>query len=310
MARPLPQHASAPSTLYVSTSARPRRKVPGWQPATLAALASGAAVLASAGDLRSPHLSVRLLCAVGTALFGVLAMAAVLRGAGWLHTLATARIGETHASVLRILAVVTGAITTILVTLGLLAVPLGQVLLGGALTGALLGIAGQQTLANLVAGVVLLFTRTVAVGDRIRLHSGIVGGPFEGTVTEIGLIHVHLRTADAPLAIPNTQLLGAAIAVLDPQAALTAAPIPRPSRSSIRRARRRHAANTAVLRTTKLLPAANAPTQTGVNPQRRRDALLLRPRQEPCRSAACAARPSPGTACATEPSALQSQSSR
>ena len=253
-----PQPTSTPSTVYMSASARPRHGAPGWQPAVLTALAGGAAVTAAAGDLHSPHLSTRMLCAAGTPAFLVLATAAVLRGAAWLRGCTRGRISETHASVLRITAVAAGTAGTVLTALGLLAVPVGQLLLGGALTGALLGIAGQQTLANLIAGVVLLATRTVAVGDRIRLHSGTLGGTFEGTITEIGLIHVHLRATDVPLTIPNTQVLGAAISVLGPQAALPAAPITRPRRRTIHPGRRHlRVSHTAVLRTTRILPAVD-----------------------------------------------------
>ena len=260
MNRPKPtrQPAPAPSTVYMSASSRPRHGVPGWQPALLTALAGAAAVVAAAGDLRSPHLSTRMLCAAGTIAFLGLAMAAVLRGAAWLRGYTRGKISETHASVLRIAAVAAGTAATLLTALSLLAVPVGQLLLGGALTGALLGIAGQQTLANLIAGVVLLATRTVTVGDRIRLHSGTLGGTFEGTITEIGLIHVHLRAGDAPLTIPNTQVLGAAISVLEPEAARPAAPVTRPRRRPIRPGRRQHRiSHTAVLRTTRILPAVD-----------------------------------------------------
>jgi hypothetical protein len=150
------------------------------------------------------------------------------------------------------------AAATALTPLGLLAVPVGQLLLGAVFTGALLGIAGQQTLANFVAGIALLFTRTIAVGDRIRLHNGTLGGTFEGTITEIGLVHLHLRTTDTPLAIPNTQVLAGAIAVLDPEAAPPASPITRRPRSP--RSRRRHhpITHTRVLRTTRVMPALTA----------------------------------------------------
>ncbi|MFC3384968.1 mechanosensitive ion channel family protein [Couchioplanes azureus] len=242
----------------MSTNSRPRHVLPGWQPALLTALAGAAAVVAAATDLHSPHLSTRMLCAAGTIAFLVLAMAAVLRGAAWLRGYTRGKLSETHAGVLRIVAVAAGIAVTALIALSLLAVPVGQLLLGGALTGALLGIVGQQTLANLIAGVVLLATRTITVGDRIRLHSGSLGGTFEGTITEIGLIHVHLRTSDAPLTIPNTQVLGAAICVLEPQAALPAAPITRPRRRAIRPTRRqRRISHTTVLRTTQVLPTVD-----------------------------------------------------
>jgi small-conductance mechanosensitive channel len=224
----------------------------------LTALAGGAAVVAAAGDLHSQNVSTRLLCAAGTIAFLILATAAVLRGAAWLRGYTRGKISETHASVLRIAAVAAGTVATVMTALSLLAVPVGQLLLGGALTGALLGIAGQQTLSNLIAGIVLLVTRTVTVGDRIRLHSGTLGGTFEGTVTEIGLIHVHLRTTDAPLTVPNTQVLGAAISVLQPQAALPAPAITRSRRRTMRPSRRNHRiSHTAVLRTTRILPAVD-----------------------------------------------------
>jgi small-conductance mechanosensitive channel len=261
-ARPVTQAASAGSAVYVSTNARPRSAAPGWQPAILTVLAAGAASVAAAGDLHSPHLTVRLLCAAGTAAFIVISTAAVLRAAAWLGAVTADRLGATHASVVRIITVIAGVAATVLTTLGLLAVPVGQLLLGGALTGALLGIAGQQTLANLVAGTVLLFTRTIAVGDRIRLYNGTLGGSFEGTVTELGLIHLHLRTAKEPLAIPNTQVLTSAIAILDPQAAQPANPLLRPRRSIPARRRHRPPAHTTVLRTTRILPAVTPTTTT------------------------------------------------
>jgi hypothetical protein len=263
-ARPVKTPVPTSSAVYVSTNARPRRGAPGWQPAVLSLLATGTAAVAASGDLHSPHVTIRLLSGASTAAFLILSMTAVLRTAAWLRTITATSLGHTHASVLRILTVIAGTGTTALITLALLAVPVGQLLLGGALTGALLGIAGQQTLANVIAGIVLLFTRTIAVGDRIRLHNGTLGGTFEGTITEIGLVHLHLRTNDAPLVIPNTQVLAAAIAVLDPEAAQPASPIARRRRNIRARMPRHPVSHTAVLRTTRVMPAiTTARRQTG-----------------------------------------------
>ena len=99
---------------------------------------------------------------------------------------------------------------TVLVTLDLLGVAIERLLLGGVVTGVILGIAAQQTLANLFAGVVLLLSRPFEVGDDIRLYSGSLGGLFEGRVTEIGLTYVRLETADGLLSLPNSQVLSAA----------------------------------------------------------------------------------------------------
>ncbi len=150
--------------------------------------------------------------------------------------------------------VVGGTAVVVLLTLGVSAVPVEQLLLGGVLTGVLLGFAGRQAVADIVAGLVLRLTRTIAVGDRIRLHNGALGGACEGTVTGLGLIHLRLRTTDTPLVVPHARVLAGAIAVLDPEAAR-----PTTVRTRRPRTRRRHhpATHTQVLRTTRVMPTLN-----------------------------------------------------
>ena len=48
----------------------------------------------------------------------------------------------------------------------------GTVVLGGAATAVVFGLAAQQTLANVGAGAVLLNARTFRVGERVRRHCG------------------------------------------------------------------------------------------------------------------------------------------
>ena len=62
-----------------------------------------------------------------------------------------------------------GGSATLVVALSLMKVPVGQLLVGGAVTTILLGIAGQQSLSNIFAGLVLLLSRPFTVGDYIRL---------------------------------------------------------------------------------------------------------------------------------------------
>jgi hypothetical protein len=59
-----------------------------------------------------------------------------------------------------------GYVVVVLCALSLLHVPVEYLLLGGVLAGVILGIAAQQVLANLFAGVMLLFSQ--AVRDRRR----------------------------------------------------------------------------------------------------------------------------------------------
>jgi small-conductance mechanosensitive channel len=104
-----------------------------------------------------------------------------------------------------------GYILVLLAILGALEVPLGGLLLGGALTGVVIGIAAQQTLGNFFAGIVLLIVRPFAVGDSVVLRSGPLGGEYEGTVSEISLYYVNLVTAQGPVRLPNASVLASAV---------------------------------------------------------------------------------------------------
>ena len=119
--------------------------------------------------------------------------------------------GSAHAAVVRYTIVLAGAILTIAITLGLLKVPVGQLLVGGAFATILITIAGQQSLSNVFAGMVLLLSRPFVVGDIIWLRSGAMGGQLEGTVTEIGITYLQLDTADGVMSLPNSQVLAAAV---------------------------------------------------------------------------------------------------
>ena len=149
--------------------------------------------------------------ALGTALaFFLLGVGATMGLSGKARNTLQPRIGSTHAALVRIVLVLAGLITTVSVTLGLFGLPVTQLILGGAILGVLLGIAAQQTLSNLFAGIVLLQARPFAVGDLVWIRSGALGGQYEGEVTEIGLTYVRLETADGSIFLPNTQVLAAA----------------------------------------------------------------------------------------------------
>jgi mechanosensitive ion channel-like protein len=100
---------------------------------------------------------------------------------------------------------------TLVLTLGLFKVPISQLIVDGAVTTILIGIAAQQSLSNVFAGLVLLLSRPFIVGDVIQFRSGAMGGLLEGTVTEIGITYLRLDTADGPMSLPNAQVLAAAV---------------------------------------------------------------------------------------------------
>lgn len=82
---------------------------------------------------------------------------------------------------------------------------------GGALTAVVLGLAAQQTLANVIAGTVLLSAHPFRVGDRIRLQGGGLAGTVEGEVVELGLLHTTLASGADRIMVPNSVVLGVAI---------------------------------------------------------------------------------------------------
>jgi small-conductance mechanosensitive channel len=146
--------------------------------------------------------------AAGFLLFSILAVIWLARKA---RDVLQPAIGSAHAAVVRYAILLTGGAATPVCTLALMRISVSQLILGGAVTGILIGIAGQQTLANVFAGIVLLLSRPFAVGEAIRLRSGALGGQIEGTVTEIGITYLRLETQDGALNVPNSQALAAAV---------------------------------------------------------------------------------------------------
>jgi small conductance mechanosensitive channel len=85
---------------------------------------------------------------------------------------------------------------------------------GGAFTAVLIGLAAQQTLGAIFAGVVLQSTRPFRVGERVRLVGGALAGSLEGTVTSLGLFYTTLSQGADRLLIPNNVLLNVAVVPL------------------------------------------------------------------------------------------------
>lgn len=151
-----------------------------------------------------------LIWIVGGVLFTFFAASATLGLSGKVRQVLQTSIGNTHATMVRVVLVLAGWAVIFTVTLDIFGISIERLLLGGALTGVLLGIAAQQTLANIFAGIVLLLSKPFQVGDEIRLSSGPMGGSFEGQIIEIGLTYVRMETDDGILHLPNGQVLSAA----------------------------------------------------------------------------------------------------
>jgi small-conductance mechanosensitive channel len=98
-----------------------------------------------------------------------------------------------------------------LVALGIAGVKPATLAVGGAATAIVLGLAAQQTLGNIFAGVVLQGTRPFRVGERVRLTGGPLAGSVEGTVSSLGLFYTTILKGQDRMMIPNNVLLVVAV---------------------------------------------------------------------------------------------------
>ena len=103
-----------------------------------------------------------------------------------------------------------GVVILIFGLFGVLGVSLQHLLIGAGVTGVIVGIAAQQSLANVFAAVVLLFARPFVVGERVRIRSGVLG-VLDVEVLGAGLTYVTVRTEDGVLKIPNSVMLSSGI---------------------------------------------------------------------------------------------------
>ena len=91
---------------------------------------------------------------------------------------------------------------------------------GGAFTAVVIGLAAQQTLGNLIAGMVLIGARPFRVGDRVRLQAGGLAGQIEGVVASLGLLYTTFAQGEDSIMVPNNVVLGAAVVPLREPAAV------------------------------------------------------------------------------------------
>jgi len=199
--------------------AKVKQKTRPWK-AIIALILAIAAAAVSSWAHRSFHdyfasgnIQYQVIAAGCAAAFCVFASVATIGLSGKARSVLEPRVGTAHAAVVRYFLLLIGGFTTLIVTLVLFDVPVSQLILGGALTSVFVGIAAQQALSNVFAGMVLLLARPFRVGDAIRLRAGALGGggEIDGTVIEIGITYVRLDTGASVMAVPNSQVLNAVV---------------------------------------------------------------------------------------------------
>jgi small-conductance mechanosensitive channel len=160
---------------------------------------------------RSGNVPYQIIAAASAAAFFVFASIATYGLSRAARSVLEPRVGTAHAAVVGYFLLLIGGFTTLAITLALFHVPVSQLLLGGALTSVFVGIAAQQSLSNVFAGMVLLLARPFRVGDTILLRAGGLGGELTGTVTNIGITYVRLDTGVSVMSVPNSQVLNAVV---------------------------------------------------------------------------------------------------
>jgi small conductance mechanosensitive channel len=90
----------------------------------------------------------------------------------------------------------------------------GTLAVGGGFTAVVIGLAAQQVLGNLLAGVVLITNRPFRVGERVRLQAGVVAGQLEGVVGQLGLFYTTLVSGADRILVPNGVLIQTAVTPL------------------------------------------------------------------------------------------------
>ncbi len=156
----------------------------------------------------------KIIFIAGTVAFFVFGMIAVIGLSGTARRALEPLIGQAHAGIVRYVLLVAGVFAILTTSLAVLGVNPRQLLVGGAVTGVLLGIAAQQSLSNVFAGLVLLFASPFRVGDRVRFRAGALSGEIEGVITDLSLTYVRLETEEGRVLLPNSQALNAAVVLL------------------------------------------------------------------------------------------------
>jgi small conductance mechanosensitive channel len=104
-----------------------------------------------------------------------------------------------------------GLAIALLAALGIADVSITAIAIGASASAVVIGLAAQQTLGNLIAGIVLLSARPFRVGDTVRLQVGVLAGQIEGVVTSLGLMYTTFDSSGDPVLVPNSAVLAAAI---------------------------------------------------------------------------------------------------
>jgi small-conductance mechanosensitive channel len=109
---------------------------------------------------------------------------------------------------------------TLVISLRVAGVDARSLAVGGAFSAVIVGLAAQNTLGNVLSGLLLISARPFRIGERVRLQAGNLAGQLEGTATGFGLMYVTFARGEDTIMVPNSTVLMAAIVPLKEPAAV------------------------------------------------------------------------------------------
>jgi small conductance mechanosensitive channel len=178
----------------------------------LVPLFAGVVVLyAERGQIKGYSLYIRIAAVVLVVVIGWALARALGRALG---PLLFRRMDPATAGTVGFLVRLAAVGVTLLFALSIAGLKPQTLLAASAFTAVIVGLAAQQTLGNVFAGVILLSARPFRVGDRIRLQAGPLAGSIEGTVASLGLLFTDLARGEDTIMVPNTVVLSSAIVPL------------------------------------------------------------------------------------------------
>ena len=155
-----------------------------WRAIIALVLAVAAAIVSfTAGDITSEQPLERVIAIAAALVFGLLAVIAVVGFASKSRDVMQPVTGRAHAALVRYTIVLVGSVAVLFITLGLFDVPIDQLLVGGAVTSIILGIAAKQSLGNVFSGLVLLLSHcTASELDAGSVSCGLAGSAGWGKI--------------------------------------------------------------------------------------------------------------------------------
>jgi len=129
----------------------------------------------------------------------------------WLQPVLFRRLDSGTAGTVGFLIRLATIVAALLGALRVAGIPPSTLAVGGAFTAVIVGLAAQQTLGNLFAGLILLSARPFRVGERVRLKGGNIGGQIEGDVSSLGLLYTVFSSGEDSIMVPNNVVLNVAV---------------------------------------------------------------------------------------------------